>query len=224
MTMLTQTATRTRRWADILCARCQNTICRDGWPVDTRPGIDGERDLANVFACDDCYIAVDAHFNAGGLFHPFYRRRLDRVMLNAVHEAAHAELAEAVGAAVVEVKLDCTRAGRPRPDGGGVTVVPNIAQLPAIDSAAIYWAGQQASLRWLGQLRPITKADHLDIRFLGLHDIDRALAMIRRSHGGRAVHAELRRGRERADRLLAQRWDALLDLATQLARDGRVEF
>jgi hypothetical protein len=38
------------------------------------------------------------------------------------------------------------------------------------------------------------------------------------------VRAELRRGRERADRFLAQHWDAVLDLATQLARDGRVEL
>jgi hypothetical protein len=229
--MPTATLTRTVRWANLLCAPCQTAIIADGWFAEIPAGanLDDLLDMEildrRCHACNRCRTAVARHIDTGGDITCFYRRRgLDRIMYNAVHEAAHTRVAQVLGATVERVEIVCNRAGRPIPTSGGTTSIKDIDSVSVDVFVPMYWSGQQADLHWLAEHGLDTDADRLDAREGGLIDVHMAVAVIKHYHPTANVDTLLARGRARADQLVKQHWSEILDLAGRLAVEGVIIF
>jgi hypothetical protein len=213
------------RLVDILCDPCQDAILRDGWTIDLAPFEDGKCDFADLFTCEACYSAMDASLELYGEVATFRMLRTsDANTYNALHEAGHIRVGQALDVPVLAAYI--VRRGRTRRSTGeGRTTVGDVLlDVPLIDYVTIGLAGQEANRRGLIQHGLDTRANQLDACYAASHDTVNAVTVIERADPAADVLAELQVARTRANALLDQHWDSVVDLARQLLRHGSLTF
>lgn len=139
----------------------------------------------------------------------------DRV--NAIHEAGHSVAALVLGipVAFVEIWQDSERGKNP--DGGNTQFEDGWDAL-WIDKFTMLWAGQEATDRWLTELRQGTDANRLDMRFVARHDaakFDRAITEF-------GLGFEPDAGIVEARELVDAKWEQIVTLANALAVHRRL--